>query len=175
MDTPNPPTCPPIHPADRLLELLREEEQLLESTRLSLNELRMALRRGKMDTLKTIIHHQNALADQLRVIADERSLTANELGWMYGIPKANCTLKNLSKALSDPWSSQFIAIRARLNDLTIEIKKIRDANAILLDSLRFFFRDVLTSLTPEPATPIRYGPSGARIGSALATGFAGNG
>ena len=175
MDVTKTPLGPPTHPADRLLDLLRDEERVLASSRDALLDLRAALRRGKLDAVKELLQHHAGLSAMAAKVADERAATAYELGLLHGLSKSECTLRALADHVAEPWAGLFRHSRDRLTALANEIRAAQHGNAILLETLRSFFRDVLTGLAPEAVTPVRYGPSGARLGPVLAAGFAASG
>lgn len=128
-----------------------------------------------MSTIQSLLWSQEALVSGLQGRAEERARAAVAVAEYVGMPTGTCTLKSLAAKLTDPWAGELNALRSRFHVLTREIAELRDRNANLIESLRVFFRGLSSGLISGSNTPVRYGPSGARLGSALSAGFSASG
>jgi hypothetical protein len=129
------------------------------------SELHTALLNGDLAGARAISERQGAHATALTAAAVDRAASANALAGVLGLPADGLTLATLAAKLPEPMAAQVLAARARLLVVTSELAEFQVRNANLLNHLRSFFRGVLSDLTGFDA-PLRYGPSGSRLGPA---------
>ena len=157
-----------MHPhsplAASLLSSLAHEEALLRTALAGATEVSSALRKGDLPAALGATA-QEPLAARLREAADARTSAANALAAAVGLNAEPMTLSALAAKLDAPAAAELLAARDRLAALAAEIAAIQDRNANLIAHLRSFFRGVLSDLT-APDVPVRYGPSGSRVGVA---------
>jgi hypothetical protein len=156
--------------ADTLLRHLEREESLLRTALAGATEVYAALRGGDLATALGATAQQ-ALATELRETAGARSAAATALAGELGLSDEALTLSGLAARLPESHAAQLRAARDRLAALTTELSAVQSRNANLVSHLRSYFRGVLSELT-APDVPVRYGPSGSRLGSHPITRYA---
>lgn len=156
-----------MHPhsplAVSLLEALRREEELLRAALATATDVRAALRRGDLPAALDA-STKPWLAAQLHAAGEARAIAASALGYALGLSAENLTLTALAAKLDAPHAAELLAARDRLQDVAGELAGIQDRNANLVAHLRSFFRGVLSDLS-TPDAPVRYGPSGSKLGT----------
>lgn len=156
-----------MHPhsplAASLLESLRREEELLRAALTTATEVQTALRRGDLPGALDSSTRQ-WLAAELHAAGEARTASASALAHALGLSAENLTLTTLAAKLDGPHAAELLAVRDRLKLAAGELAAIQDRNANLVAHLRSFFRGVLSDLT-TPDAPVRYGPSGSKLGA----------
>jgi len=143
------------------LQRLNAEEELLHAALRVASDLYTALRNGGLASIKDLQPRQDQLATELRSAADRREAEKTRLGRMLGLEPERLTLSLLAKQLGEPWSTDILAARDRLSEITTQLSEFQQRNANLVHHLRSYFRSVLSALTRTAEAPIRYGASGA--------------
>jgi len=153
--------------------LLRHEENLLLQARCALAEIHRALRASDLPAVFRAQHQHQILQQELAESAHTREEAAFALATFLNVPAKGISISLLTTKLTPALSAPLISIRDRLQTLTGEILELQRRNANLLDSLRSYFRSVLSGLTDEGDSTGtgRYGPSGVRLGSTAGSGL----
>ncbi len=162
---------------EQLLLSLRHEEHLLLQARCALAEIHRALRASDLPAVFRAQHQHQSLQQELTEIAHTREEAAFALATFLDLPAKGISISLLSTKLSPANSAPLVSLRDRLQTLTGEILELQRRNANLLNSLRSYFRSVLSGLTDEGDSngTGRYGPSGVRLGNAVGSGLLAHG
>lgn len=153
--------------ADRLLDELATEEQLLRAAREGVMGLYASLRKGDIAAVQSALPESDRIADQLKNQGEIREATARYLAHQLGLSNANVSLADLATRLQEPYSSRLRTVRTTMRDLTAQVEQFRFTNANLIDRLRSYFQDVLSTITVQD-TVVRYGPSGEKVSAPTA-------
>jgi hypothetical protein len=145
--------------AERLLDDLATEERLLKLAREGVMSLYASLRKGDVVAVQAALPGHDELAERLHTQGEVRAASAARLAKHLGLSNENLALSALAAKLPEPEASRLLAFRTSLRDLTTQIEHFRAANANLIDRLRSYFQEVLSTITVQKATS-RYGPSG---------------
>lgn len=149
---------------ERLLGHLRHEELLLQTSKETLLGVHHALRKGDLGALHAAQPHQEKLARDLHEASARRGLAAEDLAAALGLPPAGLSLTDFADRLPPTLGKQLRDVRDRLRDVVAEVVELQRANANLVQTLRSYFRGVLSGLTSaETPSPTRYGPTGGRL------------
>lgn len=156
-----------MHPhsplAVSLLESLRREEELLRAALTTAADVQAALHRGDLPAALDSSTKQ-WLAAELHAAGEARFASASALAHALGLNAESSTLASLAAKLDGPHAAELLAARDRLKVIAGELAGIQDRNANLVAHLRSFFRGVLSDLA-TPDAPVRYGPSGSKLGT----------
>lgn len=161
-----PPTPAPNHQqlTERLLGHLRHEESLLHASKECLTAVHHALRQGNLKALDAARPHQEILAADLHDAAQARGQVTAELAQSLGLPPENPSLGELADRLPVAPARELLAVRESLRVVLNDVVELQWANANLVQTLRSYFRGVLSGLTtPDVPTTTRYGPTGGRL------------
>jgi FlgN protein len=160
----NPPANDLQQMTNRLRDLLVREEEVLKNSRESLTRVHLALRRGDLESLDTARVEQERLAADLRDLSTGRMDAVRILAHAVGVPVERPALTEIADRLPSAQATELQSLRARMRTTVGEVVELQKTNANLVQTLRSFFRGVLSGLT-APETPTRYGPTGGRLQS----------
>jgi hypothetical protein len=166
-----PPPLPQL--TQKLLSQLQHEETLLFQARAALVAIHQALRTSNLPGVFRAQHDHQQLTQDLETAAQEREETAFTIAKQVGLPAKTFTLSQLAAVLPTQESTPLIAVRDRLQTVTREITELQKRNANILQTLRSYFRSVLSGLTgdDDSSGAVRYGPSGVRVDASAGSGF----
>lgn len=149
---------------ERLLGHLRHEEFLLQTSKETLLGVHHALRKGDLNALNAAQPHQEKLARDLHDASARRGVAATEIAVALRLRPDGLSLTDIADRLPPTLATQLRDIRDKLRDVVAEVVELQRANANLVQTLRSYFRGVLSGLTSaETPTPTRYGPTGGRL------------
>ena len=146
----------------RLREYLRREDAFLQESKEALARVHQALKHGDLAQLDQARIEQERLAAELREVSTQRMDAVRVLAHAVGVPMEKPALKDISERLPTDSATELLEIRERLRATVSEVIALQKSNATIVQSLRSFFRGVLSGLS-APETPTRYGPTGARL------------
>lgn len=149
---------------DRLSDFLRREEEVLRGSQESLRRVQQALKQGDLDSLHQARIEQERLTADLRDISTGRMDAVRVLAHAVGVPVLNPALTEITDRLPSGSAEELRLMRDRLRATVSEVVELQKTNATLIQSLRSFFRGVLSGLS-GPEAPARYGPTGGRLQS----------
>lgn len=149
---------------ERLLGHLRHEAALLSTSKETLLGVHHALRQGDLKALAAAQPHQEKLAADLHDASARRATVADEMAGSLGLPRGNPSLTDLADRLPPTLAKQLREVRDQLRAVVAEVVELQRANANLVQTLRSYFRGVLSGLaTAETPSTTRYGPTGGRL------------
>ncbi len=148
---------------ERLLGHLRHEESLLHVSKECLTAVHHALRQGDLKALDAARPQQEQLAADLREASQARAQVAAELAISLGLSPQNPALGDIADRLPLAPGRELRAVRDDLRAALGEVVELQRANANLVQTLRSYFRGVLSGLTTPEASSTRYGPTGGRL------------
>lgn len=148
----------------RLRDFLLREEEVLRHSQESLSRVHKALRRGDLVSLDTARVEQERLASDLRELSTGRMDAARILAHAVGVPVESPALTEIADRLPTGLATEIQTLRDRMRSTVGEVVELQKTNANLIQTLRSYFRGVLSGLT-APETPTRYGPTGGRLQS----------
>jgi flagellar biosynthesis/type III secretory pathway chaperone len=146
----------------RLRENLTREDAFLQESKVALARAHSALKHGNLAQLDQARIEQERLAAELRDVSTQRMDVVRVLAHAVGVPMDSPSLKDISDRLPPESARELLEIRDQLRSTVREVITLQKSNATIIQSLRSFFRGVLSGLT-APETPTRYGPTGARL------------
>lgn len=150
-------TQPLIEELDRLL--LQEVEAYQQLLTLQQAEPRLVVE-AALEPFLANLQAKERLAYQLAAYEKHRQAVTMRLAPLLQLPATTMTLQQLSTRVEEPYASRFLHYRTRLRMLVDDLRRLNNANAILLhDSLAFIehLLAFLERLQPGSAT---YHPSG---------------
>ncbi len=145
---------------DRLVDLLRAEEELYLELRAALQQEQRCLVELDAETLDEAVHQKETLVAEARVLAESRSEVVEQLAHAVGIAEEPPTLSRIAAALGAE-ASALRQAHGRLSALVAAVRELLDVNAGFAGEAMTQVRGTLRLLGRLAPTSGTYGRHGS--------------
>ncbi len=78
--------------------------------------------------LEKIVGDETEVVEKIRRLEGQRVETAARICQDYGLDPRNCGLEEIAAAMDASWQEEFLNLRARLKEVSVDIEKTNDLN-----------------------------------------------
>ncbi|MBW3539805.1 MAG: flagellar protein FlgN [Planctomycetes bacterium] len=144
------------------IDHMRQEEEVLSDTLVTLRDVRAALLKNDLDRFSRALERQVDITRTTEELREKRARLLQDFARSFDQEGEAITLRSVAEALPERESEWLFDCRDRLLEMAEEAQRLNSQNAAMVHQSVEITRQVLAALTTDGASGESYDSAGAR-------------